>query len=141
MRTVLLVLHVVAAIFLIGPLVFLANRAAGALRGRESAGWLEVLAKAVPVYGWASLLVAVLGFGLVREEWGNEITDGWLLGSVVLWLVATALVLGVLAPMLRRAVGGPAGSAAALAPRAAAVGGLASLAYVAVAVLMVWQPR
>jgi hypothetical protein len=94
----------------------------------------------VPIYGWASLLVAVLGFTLIREEWGNEISDGWLIGSIVLWLVATALVLGLLAPMLRRAVGTD-GPAAALAPRAAVVGGLASVAYVAVAVLMVWQPR
>lgn len=140
MRTVLLVLHVVLAIFLIGPIVFLANQAAVALRGRESAGWLPTVAKMVPIYGWASLLVAVFGFSLVREEWGNDLSDGWLLGSIVLWLLATVLVLGLLAPMLRRAVRTE-GSAAALAPRAAAVGGLASLAYVAVAVLMVWQPR
>lgn len=140
MRTFLLVLHVVFAIFLIGPIVFLANQAAVALRGRESAGWLAAVAKVLPIYGWASLLVAVFGFALVREEWGNQISDGWLIGSIVLWLVATALVLAVLAPMLRKAVR-TSGSTATLAPRAAAVGGLASVAYVAVAVLMVWQPR
>jgi len=46
-------------------------------------------------------------------------------------------------PMLRRAGAGPgteAAGTATLAPRAAALAGVASLCYVAVAVLMTWKP-
>jgi uncharacterized membrane protein len=140
MRTVLLVLHVVLAIFLIGPLVFAANQAAGALRRGDTAV-LTLLARLVTVYGYASVLVALVGFGLVREKWGNQFSDGWLITSIVLWLAATALVVRLLGPMLRRAAAAGSGGTAGLAPRAAAIGGVASLAYVAVAVLMVWQPH
>ena len=144
MRTVLLVLHVVLAIFLIGPLVAAANQAARALRGPDPAGGLAFVARTVTIYGWASLAVAVFGLALVREDYGNTFSDSWLIASLVLFVVATVLVLGLLAPMLRRAAAGTAGTAGttrALAPRAAAVGGVASLCYVVIAVLMVWQPR
>jgi uncharacterized membrane protein len=140
MRTFLLTLHVVSAIFVVGPLVFAANRVAGALRSRDGSGLLPMFARIVPLYGALSVVVALLGFSLVRPKWGNELSDGWLLGSVALYVVGTALVLGVLTPLLRGAVRAG-GSTAGLAPRAAAAGGLASLCYVAVAVLMVWQPR
>ena len=132
----LLVVHVVLAIFLIGPLVAAANQAARVLRG-GGAEALGLLSRTVTRYGWASLLVAVFGFGLVRDD--VSFSDGWLIGSVVLFVVATVLVLGLLAPMLR---GAPdrRGETAALAPRAAAVGGIASLCYVVIAILMVWRP-
>jgi hypothetical protein len=73
----------------------------------------------------------------------------------VLFVVASALVLALLAPLLRRATaaaptgtgtgspagaGDTAGDTAALAPRAAALAGIASLCYVAIAVLMTWKP-
>jgi uncharacterized membrane protein len=178
----LLVVHVVLAIFLIGPLVAAANQVARSLRG-GSGDTLRLLARTITIYGWASLLVALFGFGLVRDEF--SFSDGWLIASIVLFVVASVLVLGLLAPMLRRAVGtttgtitgttagtaGPPaagtpaagtpaagtaaagtpaagtaaggtepGGTAALAPRAAVVGGIASLCYVAIAVLMAWKP-
>jgi hypothetical protein len=130
------VVHVVLAIFLIGPLVAAANQAARVLRG-GGAEALGLLSRSITLYGWASLLVAVFGFGLVRDD--VSFSDGWLIGSIVLYVVATVLVLGLLAPMLR---GAPDRSeeTAALAPRAAAVGGIASLCYVLIAILMVWRP-
>jgi uncharacterized membrane protein len=131
-----LVIHVVLAIFVIGPLVAAANQAARALRADDGRG-LALVSRTVTVYGWASLLVALVGFGLVRDD--VSFSDGWLLGSVVLFVVAAVLVLALLAPMLRRAVatGGP---TAGLAPRAAMLGGIASLCYVVIAILMVWRP-
>lgn len=135
MRAVLVV-HVVLAIFVIGPLVAAANQAARALRADDGRG-LALVSRTVTVYGWGSLLVAVFGFGLVRDD--VSLSDGWLLASVILFLVAAVLVLALLAPMLRRAVA-TGGDTAALAPRAAMVGGLASLCYVVIAVLMVWRP-
>jgi uncharacterized membrane protein len=131
----LLVVHVVLAIFLIGPLVAAANQVARSLRG-GSGDTLRLLSRSVTVYGWASLLVAVFGFGLVRDEF--SFSDGWLIASIVLFVVASVLVLGLLAPILRRAAAGR--DNAAQAPRAAAVAGVASLCYVAIAVLMVWKP-
>lgn len=141
MRTILLTLHVLLAIFLVGPLVAAVNQGARGLRDGD-AGGLRVLARTTTIYGWASLLVGVLGAGLIRSEWGNEIGDGWLLGSILLWLLATGLVLAVVAPLLRRAVRTAAdgGATRAAVPRVAAAGGVASLCYVVIAVLMVWQP-
>jgi hypothetical protein len=142
MRTTLLVLHVVLAIFLIGPIATAINQGARALLGGD-AGGLRLLARTTTIYGWASLLVALFGLALVRDDYGHSFSDGWLIASIVLFLVATALVVGVLSPLLRGAVrtattGGPTRT---LAPRAAAVSGIASLCYVVIAVLMVWQPR
>ena len=57
MRAVL-VIHVVLAIFLIGPLVAAANQVARELRG-GSAGTLRLLSRTVMIYGWASLLVGI----------------------------------------------------------------------------------
>lgn len=145
MRAVL-VIHVVLAIFLIGPLVAAANQVARELRG-GSAGTVRLLARTVTIYGWASLLVGIVGFGLVRDRF--SFSDGWLITSIVLFVVASVLVLALLAPLLRRATaaaptgtgtGAAAGDTAALARRAAALAGIASLCYVAIAVLMTWKP-
>jgi uncharacterized membrane protein len=141
-----LVIHVVLAIFLIGPLVAAANQVARELRG-GSAGTVRLLARTVTVYGWASLLVGIVGFGLVRDRF--SFSDGWLIASIVLFVVASVLVLALLAPLLRRATaaaptgtgtGSATGDTAVLAPRAAALAGVASLCYVAIAVLMTWKP-
>jgi uncharacterized membrane protein len=145
-----LVIHVVLAIFLIGPLVAAANQVARELRG-GSADTLRLLSRTVTIYGWASLLVGIVGFGLVRDEF--EFSDGWLTASIVLFVVASVLVLALLVPMLRRATAAAApgrtgatgrgtepGDTAALAPRAAALAGVASLCYLAIAVLMTWKP-
>jgi len=157
-HTLLLVLHVVLSIFLIGPLVAAANQAARSLR-RGDTGALRMLSRAIAIYGWASLAAAVSGLVLVRDDYHAEFSDGWLISSIVLFVVASVLVLGLLVPMLRAATptatvtataagaGAGAGAAAgtaetrSVAPRVAAVGGLASLCYVVIAVLMVWQPH
>jgi uncharacterized membrane protein len=138
-----LVIHVVLAIFLVGPLVAAANQVARELRG-GSAGTVRLLSRTVTIYGWASLLVGIVGFGLVRDRF--SFSDGWLIASVILFVVASVLVLALLVPLLRRATAGAGTDAAtgadtaALAPRAAALAGVASLCYVAIAVLMTWKP-
>ena len=141
MRTFLLTVHIVLAIFLVGPLVSVANQGPRALRDGD-AGALRLLARTVTVNGWGSIAVGVVGFGLVQRRYGNELTDSWLIVSILLFLVATLLVVALLAPTLRgaaaRATGG--GSTASVAGRAAAVAGAASLCYLVIAILMVWQP-
>jgi uncharacterized membrane protein len=140
-RTFLLTVHVVLAIFLVGPLVSAANLGPRALRDGD-AGALRLLARTVTVNGWASIAVALVGFGLVQRRYGNEFTDAWLIVSILLFVVATVLVVLLLAPLLRGAAGQAAGGTptAALAGRVGAVAGAASLCYLVVAILMVWQP-
>ena len=141
MRTVVLTLHVVLAIYLVGPLVSASNQAARALREAD-AGALRVLSRTVTVNGWASIVVAALGFGLVQRRYDIEFSDGWLIASILLYVLATALVVVLLAPLLRAATAQAAGggSTAHLAGRAGATAGVSSLAYTVIAVLMVWQP-
>jgi uncharacterized membrane protein len=141
MRTLLLTLHVVAAIFVIGPLVAAANQTGRALREADL-GVLRALSRLVRIYGWASLAVGVLGVALVRRDWRTTFDEGWVIASLVLFVVASALVLGLLAPQLGRAVGiAEAGRPTRdLVGRVAPVGGVVSLLYLAVAVLMVSQP-
>jgi uncharacterized membrane protein len=141
MRTAILTLHVIAAIFVIGPLVALANQAARLLAGGDPA-LLRSQARLVTIYGWNSLVVGILGVALVRRSWDATFGEAWVVASLVMFVVATVLVLGLLAPLLRRAAGEaesgqPTG---ALVGRAAPVGGLASLLYLATAVLMVAHP-
>jgi len=140
-RTLLLTLHVVAAIFVVGPLVALANQT-GRLLTRADPAVLRSQARLVTVYGWTSLVVGILGVALVRRSWEATFGEAWVIAAPILFLVATALVLGLLAPLLRRAAGAtesgqPVGN---LVGRGAPLGGLVSLLYLAVAVLMVTKP-
>lgn len=137
METLLLTLHVVVGVFLVGPLVAAGNQAARALTD-ANAGALRLLYRMVTIYGWLSILVLVFGLAVVEDDW----SAGWLIASLVLYVVGAALVLGVLAPLLRGAVetASAGGATAALARRAAALGGSSSLFFVTVTVLMVVQP-
>lgn len=144
MVKVLLTLHIVAAIFLIGPLVASGNAAMRAARS-DDAGGLKSAARLVTIYGWASLAVLVFGAALVQGRdtgVGVEFSDGWVIASLVLFLVAFVLVVFVLRPTLNRAVAqAEAGqSVAPLSGRIAASSGAASLMYLALAVLMVYRP-
>jgi uncharacterized membrane protein len=141
MRTLLLTLHVVAAIFVIGPLVAAANQAARALR-ESDLGALRTISRLVTIYGWASLSVLLFGIALVRKEWQAEFSDAWVLISLGLYAIAFVLVIGQLVPALGRAVttAESGGSTEASVGRVAALGGVISLLYVAIAVLMVYKP-
>lgn len=141
MYKLILTLHVFFAIFLVGPIVTAINQGARALLGGD-AGGLKVLARTTTIYGWAGLLVLPFGAALVRPKYGNEWSDGWLIASLVLWVIGTGLVIRVVGPMLRRSVVmAEAGEQTrGLAPRVAMFSGIASLCYVVVAILMVWKP-
>lgn len=146
MDTVLTVLHVVAAVFLVGPMAILPMTALRALRAGE---WsmVSTLAVSTRVFSLASLLVAVLGFGVVGtadERFDLSVTTSWVLTSIILYVIALALSLAVVVPAMKRAAGeleGGRGEAArALYGRIAAGSGVVSLLLVAVTVLMVWKP-
>jgi len=146
MDTVLTVLHVVAAVFLVGPMAILPMTALRALRAGE---WsmVSTLAVSTRVFSLASLVVAVLGFGVVGtadERFDLSVTTSWVLTSIILYLIALALSLAIVVPALKRAAGelesGRGEAARALYGRIAAGSGVVSLLLVAVTVLMVWKP-
>lgn len=142
---VLLTLHIIAVIFLIGPLVGAANNGVRYARTGDVAT-LRATSRLVAIYGWASLLVAVFGMAMVRGEdkgWGISFSDGWIVASTILFVGAFLLVVAELVPTLRRATRrAEAGEGtAALVPRIAAVAGTVSVLYVVIAVLMVYGPR
>jgi uncharacterized membrane protein len=146
MDTVLNVLHVVAAVFLIGPMAILPMTGMRAVRA-ENGPMVALLARSTRVFSLASLLVAVLGFGVLGmadEKNDLSVTTSWVLTSIILYLAALALSLAVVVPSLSRAAtelaAGRPEAARALYGRIAAGSGVVSLLLVAVTVLMVWKP-
>ena len=146
METLLNVAHVVGAVFVVGPMAILPMTALRAVRAGE---WTLVatLARSTRAFSLLSLLVAVLGFGVVGtadEQFDLSVTTGWVLTSIVLYLLALALSLALVVPSLTRAAAlledGRGEGARALYGRIAAGSGVVSLLLVAVTVLMVWQP-
>jgi uncharacterized membrane protein len=143
MDTVLNVLHVVAAVFLVGPMAILPMTAMRALRAGNGPV-VALIARSTWVFSLASLVVAVLGFGVVGtadKRFDLSVGTPWVLISIVLYLVALLLSLFLVVPSLRRAAAdlAAAGTSAAYG-RIAAASGVVSLLLVAVTVLMVWKP-
>ncbi|HET6211126.1 MAG TPA: DUF2269 family protein [Jatrophihabitans sp.] len=141
MRNLLLSLHVLFAIFAIGPLVGAATTAARGVRAADGPA-VTAAARMVRRYGYASIAVPVLGMGLVRPKWDAKFSYPWVWVSVLLYLVALALTLAVLAPSLAKA--GHAivdGSATRpLVARVGAAGGLIALLFAVIVFLMVFKP-
>ena len=148
MFKLLLFLHLLAAIFAVGPLVGAATTASKALRNSD-AGAATSAARVVRLYTYVSLVVVILGMGLMsaKPPFGSsehvaEIGDTWIWLSLLLWAGAVAVSLGVLAPSLTKAAAeiGGSGSADALVGRVAAAGGAIGLIYAAIVLLMVYRP-
>ena len=102
MDTLLNLLHVVAAVFIIGPMAILPMTGLRALRARE-AGPIRVLAKSVNIFTLLSVLVALFGFGaLGMSEWAS-FSSTWIWLSIVLYVVALGINLFLVVPALRAA--------------------------------------
>jgi uncharacterized membrane protein len=103
MHTFLVVLHVIAAVFLIGPLVAAPMTGLRALRvGDVSA--VRDAARQTTLYGFLSL--AVFGFGLLAvatEDDDYSFGTVWVSISMTLYILSLLLVLLVIAPSLVRA--------------------------------------
>jgi uncharacterized membrane protein len=144
MQTIFSILHVTAAVFIIGPLVVLPMTGLRAVRLGASAQ-VKNLATITGVFAWLSILVAVFGFGLVPfVDPADKLTytTPWLLTSIILYVVAAALALIVVVPVLRRVGARPETEAAVARDYrlVAMSSGIMSLLLVAVVVLMVWRP-
>lgn len=140
--TVLTVLHVLAAILLVGPSIVATSASARVLRaGPEQAGVARFLLRTSTVYSLGTLVVIALGMALVPVA-GYSYGDAWLSASMTLSVVAVLVVLALVLPALRSGVTAleSGGSAGEQAGKVAALSGVAALAWVAVLVLMYWQP-
>ena len=149
MYKVMLTLHLLTAIFAIGPLVGASTTASRGLR-KSDASATAGAARTLTVYGYASIAVVIFGFGLMSatspytHKHVAEFSEPWIWISLLLWALSLELVFGLVVPALKRATvaigGGSGANADALTPRVAAAGGVIGLIYLAIVVLMVYQP-
>src|SRR4051794_22641780 len=148
MFKLLLFLHLLAAIFAVGPLVGAATTASRALRHSDATAATSA-ARMIRLYSYVSVVVVVLGMGLMSQKapWDSaeevgEIGDTWIWLSLLLWVAAMAISLGVLVPSLRKAAAaiGAGDSADSLVGRVAGGGGVVGLIFAVIVVLMVYRP-
>ena len=144
MFKVLLALHLLAAIFAVGPLAHAATTAARGLRQADPVA-IRMSARMCRLYTAASVLVVVFGFGLMSatSPYTDEKVAGfgevWIWLSLLLWLVAAALAFLVVVPALDRAAADVT-AAPSLVGRVAAAGGVTALLFVVIVILMVYKP-
>lgn len=147
MFKILLALHVLFAIFAIGPLVHAATTAGRGVRQGDATATASA-ARMLRIYSIASVLVVLLGFGLMSAKspyTGEAVAtmgELWIWLSGVLWLVAVGFALGFVVPALEKATEliESSQSAAALTGRVSAAGGVVGLIFGAVVFLMVYRP-
>jgi len=150
METLFAVLHVVSAVFIVGPMAILPMTAMRAVRA-GNASQVSTLAKSTNLLSLLSILVVFFGFGvmgLADKKYELSVTTPWILWSIIAYVVALGLTLFVVVPTMRRAAEELETAAAATAPgqpsrgypAIAAASGVASLLLVVVVVLMVWKP-
>jgi uncharacterized membrane protein len=150
MDTLFTVLHVVAAVFIVGPMAILPMTGLRAIRS-GNAGQITTLAKSVNIFTLVSLVVVFFGFaalGMSDPKYHLSIATPWIWISIVAYVIALALNLFLVVPAMRKAgeaASAAAGSAATEAKpagysRIAAGSGIVSLLLLLVVVLMVWKP-
>lgn len=147
MHTLLAILHVVGAVFIVGPMAILPQSGLRAIRAREP-GAVSTIARSTFIFTLASVVVAVIGFGVVGttdKQYNLSISTPWVLISLIVWVVAVALSLFAVVPALRSA------AEHLQSPdtdhvnsndykRIAMTSGVVSLLLLVVVVLMVWKP-
>ena len=106
MLKLLLLLHLLTAIFAIGPLVHAVTTASRGLR-KGDASAVAASARMAKIYSIASVLVVIFGFGLMSQKRrGKELGsfgDTWIWLSVLLWVIAVVVTFVVIVPALERA--------------------------------------
>lgn len=148
MYKLLLALHLLFAVFAIGPLVGIATTAGRGLRHGDGAA-TAAAARGLRVYSAASVLVVVAGFALMSVDSPfhagqqvAEFSDVWVWLSLLLWLAVVALAWFVIVPALQRSgVLNDAGRGARTElGKVAASGGVIGVLVAVIVVLMVYRP-
>jgi hypothetical protein len=147
MFKIMLALHLLTAIFAVGPLVGAATTAARGLRS-GNADATDGAARTLPIYAYTSVLVVICGFGLMSADnpYGPgkvaEFGETWIWLSALLWVLAMAMVLGVTAPALKQAATTIRGGqpAQGLIGRVAGSGGVVAVLFTVIVFFMVYKP-
>ena len=147
MFKLVLALHILFAVFAIGPLVHAATTAGRGVRRGEATA-VAASARMLRIYGYASLLVVILGFALMssKSDFTHKTTahfsQTWIWLSLLLWAFASGVVFAVLVPSLTRAVASleSGQSVDALKARVAAGGGVVGVLFAVIVFLMVYRP-
>lgn len=134
-------LHVVAAIFLLGPLVFAISATPRAIRS-GGADTLRFLVATTRVYAYGSVLVLLLGAGAVQKKYDESFGQTWIWASIVMFVVALGLITGVVLPAQKKAVAllDDGESANDQLPSIGAAAGIAAVLFAATVFLMIYQP-
>ncbi|TWP38646.1 DUF2269 family protein [Leekyejoonella antrihumi] len=145
---IMLLLHLLAAIFAIGPLVHAVTTAARGLRTGDAAATASS-ARMATIYSYASLLVVIFGFGLMSAKTPYpphkavaSFGETWIWLSVLLWLIGVAISLAVTVPSLQKATVsiGDGQAIDSLKGKVAGSGGVIGIIFVVIVVLMVYRP-
>ena len=145
MLKLLLAVHLVLAVFAVGPLVHAATTAGRGVRKGDAAATAGS-ARVLRIYAYASVLVIIAGLGLMSQKRNGhqlaQFSDTWIWLSLVLWAVAVAIVLGFVVPTLTKVTKRIEAqeSVVALTARVAAAGGVVGLLFVVIVVLMAYRP-
>lgn len=152
MFKVMLFLHLLTAIFAVGPLVHAVTTASRGLRNCDPEA-IAASSRMTKIYAGASVLTVIFGFGLMSATspyTGKKVAsfgETWIWLSLGLWVVAAAIAVAVVVPALdkaRDAYALTAGEAppapAPVVARVAASGGVVGILMAVVVALMVWQP-
>jgi len=137
--------HLVFVVFAIGPLVHAASTASRGVRRGDGAA-TAAAARVLRIYAYVSVLVIVAGMALMSQKEDGEklaeFSDTWIWLSLVLWAVAIGIVLLVTVPTLNKATKliEAQDSVVTLTARVAASGGLVSLIFFVIVVLMAYKP-
>ncbi|HEY9477043.1 MAG TPA: DUF2269 family protein [Microbacteriaceae bacterium] len=154
MATLMNILHVVTAVFIVGPMAVLPMTGMRAIRA-GNAGQVLTLAKSTFVLSLASLAVVIFGFGamaLAPERFNLSITTPWILISIVLYIIALIVSLAMVVPFMRRAGhrlqetgsdGAAASTSGGSMSEYSLIGmssGISAVLLLVVVILMVWKP-
>jgi uncharacterized membrane protein len=141
MHDLLLSLHILVAVFAIGPLVHAATTASRGVKAADATA-IASSVRTISLYTYISIAVGVLGMGMVQDKWRAHFGDTWVWLSIILYLLMLALSLGLLLPTLRKAATTLAGGGAisSFTGRVAASGGVIALLVAVIVFLMVYRP-
>lgn len=148
MFKILLALHLLFAIFAVGPLVGAATTAARGVRQGDAAATASA-ARVLRLYSYVSVLVVVVGLGLMSEKSPRnpkvhvaEFSDTWIWLSVLLWLAAVAITLALIVRSLTQATAliSQNQPTAPLTVRVAISGAVVGAIFAVIVFLMVYQP-
>jgi uncharacterized membrane protein len=141
----LLALHILFAVFAIGPLAHAVTTAGRGIRTGDAAA-TAYGARMARVYAYASVLVVVLGFALMSTKHNGkkvaDFGDTWIWLSGLLWLIAVVLTLGAIVPTLDKVseMIRAEQSVVTYTARVASIGGVVGLMFAAIVFLMVYRP-